>query len=642
MLYALLIRGEIYRYGCDSVGVNMQDRMMRSQHEMITQPLEDCGATVDVLLALDTRGCANNDLRGRLSEWHPNHIRMAANVKAATQPQNIRAALSIFIPVWLRYDVLILTRYDILLLQPFTAWPGCQGTESIGLSSRCEQNQWKQWNCSNDILFVVPRKHMIAFNSSINAPVDPSASRTYRGNGGMFKIAPSACFMQAGESASPWTPRGLGHGCYNSFASRVGTHSLDFCFPTTARVTSSNPYYQCCKHGAASVGTNTSEMREVELSHGQRSKLAGAHWNVTNGSATEGHLSRHLVKPITVDGVSVAVEHITVGREVIISGLVSSPEYNGMFGRVEAQQGDRWAVELHSNGSRLALRPANLVLAGAAPRSRAVGDAPASIREPITFGAQAAPLASIITASPSVPVVLSGDHGGDDPVEGGTIVVGSEVIISGLVSSPEYNGMFGRVEAQQGDRWAVELHSNGSRLALRPANLVLAGAAPVAQYAKSANGMADSVTVSALRAVLPPVIDAAMSATPVSAPTPALAATSSAPVSAPTPALAASVSSTKVGAGVDAIDGLGLLVAGLPMQTQAAAAKWCVEKEWDSVALLVEAKLDDEFIAALNVKLEGGRGVILRKRLAELRASLSGKGARKPADWMGGAQSREG
>ena len=264
------------------------------------------------------------------------------------------------------------------------------------------------------------------------------------------------------------------------------------------------------------------------------------------------------------------------------------------------------------------------------------------MREPTTLDVQATPHAPVVTpASPSAPSAQNVDHDGD-----GIIAVGSEVTVSGLVNAPQYNGMSGRVEAQQGDRWAVELHSNGSRLALRPANLVLSSAAPAPRHANGAI-LSDLVTASApipfnaipASAVLPLVIAAATSSAPASATTPAPAATLSAPVLTGKPPTSASA---KVGAGVDAIDGLRLLVAGLPVQIQAAAAKWCMEKEWDSVALLAEAKIDDEFIAALNVKLDGGRGVILRKRLAELRASLAGQGARKHADWMGGAQSREG
>jgi hypothetical protein len=241
--YALLFRGEAYRYGCNEHGTRVQDNIMRSHHEMVTRSLEACGSTVDILLAIDTRGCANSSLRARLASWHEDHVRIAKPVVAHTQPQNIRASLNMFLPYALRYDMLIVTRYDLYLRQPFRQWPGCQDPTRIGIASRCERNQWFQWNCSNDVLFVVPREHLWAFNASVGSSL-------------------AACFASSGESVSRSVPKGLGHGCYNSLASRVGAEQLSFCWPILPRgsVTMQNDYYQCCKHGMHGLGSITNSM----------------------------------------------------------------------------------------------------------------------------------------------------------------------------------------------------------------------------------------------------------------------------------------------------------------------------------------------------------------------------------------------
>lgn len=260
--YALLLRGEIYRYGCDERGILLQDMMMNSQHRMITSSLEECGAKVDVLLAIDRRGCANDTLRERLGTWHPNHIRLAMNVTALSQPQGVRSSLSLYVPMADKYDVLIFARFDLRLLRPFRAWPGCQhrslddDVDRIGIVSRCEDFQWRQWNCSNDVLFVVPRSHFAAFHASMGAALEPSDSRNFRAGRAVAMINPNACFASTGELASRGIPKGLGHGCYNSLSARVGNANLEFCFPTKGKVTDRNDFYQCCRHGVGSLGAH--------------------------------------------------------------------------------------------------------------------------------------------------------------------------------------------------------------------------------------------------------------------------------------------------------------------------------------------------------------------------------------------------
>ena len=82
-----------------------------------------------------------------------------------------------------------------------------------------------------DVLFVVPRLRLSAFNASIGGELDPSHSRVFRASGGTARVAPAACFALSGESVSRGVPKGLGHGCYNALARRVGDGGVSFCWP---------------------------------------------------------------------------------------------------------------------------------------------------------------------------------------------------------------------------------------------------------------------------------------------------------------------------------------------------------------------------------------------------------------------------
>ena len=247
--YALVIRGQAYRYGCHEHGIMLQDAIMESQRDMITESLRSCGAKVGVFLSIDPRGCANITLLQRLASWHGKHVHSSATVIARTQGQNVRGALQLFSSWAADFDTMILTRYDLRILQPFSTWHGCQDSSTIGIASRCEMQQWRNWNCSSDILFVVPRALLWAFNASVGASLYAHDSRYFSAPRGKAKLNPLACFAPSGESTSPGVPKGLGHGCYNSIALRIGYEQLSFCWPSTSGVTEPNEYYQCCTHG---------------------------------------------------------------------------------------------------------------------------------------------------------------------------------------------------------------------------------------------------------------------------------------------------------------------------------------------------------------------------------------------------------
>ena len=259
--YALLLRGEVYRFGCDPLAVLAQDLAIRSVDEMITRPLLDCGHRLDIILALDKRGCANDSLRSRLKRWP--RVRLSWSVRASNQATNFRAALQRFRPLARRYDTLIVSRYDLRVSRQILDWPGCQDGESIGVAEPCEVQKWDLWNCSGDTLFVVPIKMLPAFDAAVGAPT-AQASKQYTRWSTKYKmreygiVTTNACFMTRGERASTGLPVGTGHGCYNALAQRVGYARVTHCWPRDCRLASA----QCRQAALPRSGLAGSVCRE--------------------------------------------------------------------------------------------------------------------------------------------------------------------------------------------------------------------------------------------------------------------------------------------------------------------------------------------------------------------------------------------
>lgn len=260
--YALLLRGQPYRFGCDQQGVLVQDVFMRTHYRMLAKSLEACdGTTVGVFLAFDTRSCANASLLARLSSWvPPNRLRASQPVHATTQHEQARGSLDVFMPSAYAYDVLIMTRFDVRIKTPFRSWSGCQDPTRFGFASQCEPLFWSEWNCTNDILHVVPRQHFWALNATVGEDLPPHSSRRFHvlgGHGKMATITPTACYARSGERADRGIPTGAGHGCFNALRNRVGDGGFDFCWPLRQSVQAPNAYYDCCRHLSSTVSSKT-------------------------------------------------------------------------------------------------------------------------------------------------------------------------------------------------------------------------------------------------------------------------------------------------------------------------------------------------------------------------------------------------
>ena len=175
---ALLLRGQTFRWGCDSHAVGYQLEAVRSQQTMLLVPLQRMGYEVHTFLTLDARSC-NRTLDGVLTEMHAaaservvsRSVGLGPNMELIKfdQPRGVRAALNFFLGSGnaSAYDYLIMTRHDLRLLKPLPEW-GCRlDPMKLLFGNHCEPKAWKSFNCSNDVLHIVPRAHIAAFNSSI-------------------------------------------------------------------------------------------------------------------------------------------------------------------------------------------------------------------------------------------------------------------------------------------------------------------------------------------------------------------------------------------------------------------------------------------------------------------------------------------
>ena len=117
-------------------------------------------------------------------------------------------------------------------------------------------------------MFVVPRALFWALDAAVGArepAVTQGAHMFYshwddHNRRRVYKmVMASACFMTAGEIASADVPRGLGHGCFNAIAHRVGYEQTSICWPEASGIVlryrgMNRTFYQCCSHGPGSLG----------------------------------------------------------------------------------------------------------------------------------------------------------------------------------------------------------------------------------------------------------------------------------------------------------------------------------------------------------------------------------------------------
>lgn len=154
-------------------------------------------------------------------------VALGSKVKAHSQPEGVRAALALYSSALetSACDFLLLIRYDLTFHSPIYRW--ALNPSLLGIASKCEFVAWATFNCSNDVLYFVPRKYIAAFGSAVGVNLDEAllegdsnASHYER----WLHRARGCCF------SDNCTMGGWGHGCYNVLGSRIGYKHLNFVF----------------------------------------------------------------------------------------------------------------------------------------------------------------------------------------------------------------------------------------------------------------------------------------------------------------------------------------------------------------------------------------------------------------------------
>jgi hypothetical protein len=227
------------------MGALLQDNVMRSMHATLSVPLESRDHTVHYFMPLDNSSCADDILWKRMTTIHGARVRVAVPTSWTAhgngQGASVRVALDIFKPFALSYEMMLLLRYDVAILMPVDKWPcSMDGMNQIGLTAPCERESWMKWNCTNDLMWAVPRAQFAVFDQSVGKGgkkypykhVDP---KTHKTSHIAMWLSPVDCFEKGARTQLPhWpTPLGSGHGCYNRLGKHVGYGQLEFCWATT-------------------------------------------------------------------------------------------------------------------------------------------------------------------------------------------------------------------------------------------------------------------------------------------------------------------------------------------------------------------------------------------------------------------------
>lgn len=269
--YAVLFRGEAFRWGCSFEGVALQQAVAESHLVNIIQPLESRGHAVRLFLAYDHRMCkpgfvpqmagVSKSSAAVSRNWsrlvyHPDtrdaidalaatmgRHRVAATEKISNikdQPDSVIRSLNMFVSYGQRstapFDYLIITRYDVRLLSPIVSWACYDQPGRVSAASKCEPGAWQRFHCIADHFWIVPRPFLPSFSTLLGTRLNLSHYT-------------KCCFSKRCIQKA-------GHGCYAVLTHHWGDSRLGFCWPQPEKsVAEANPNYQCCKHGKAAVAT---------------------------------------------------------------------------------------------------------------------------------------------------------------------------------------------------------------------------------------------------------------------------------------------------------------------------------------------------------------------------------------------------
>ena len=275
--FALLLRGESYRWGCDGFGVRAQMHAVLSHAQHVGAPLEAAGHTMHTYLPFRRGVCGGQRLRELVVQAYRSPSSRSTTPRAVTvaphlldapdQSAGMRGALNWFVATSQAqaHDFVIVMRFDVVLNMPIDRWWGSNVMprvarftdlrDTVSLASRCEYIAWKRFNCSSDLIFVVSRKHLASFNASIGAVdvVDARALRIPAGSNTLASFSvwrrrlSHCCFSQnltsSNTSSAQCSAHLVGHGCYNVLGRKIGYRKIRFLFPMPNESVGNHPKY---------------------------------------------------------------------------------------------------------------------------------------------------------------------------------------------------------------------------------------------------------------------------------------------------------------------------------------------------------------------------------------------------------------
>lgn len=321
--YALLFRGEAYRWGCDASGVRMQHAAAWSHVTYIVEPLETRGHIVRCYFVHDHRMCKTGyvvsdralKVSGRNSSW-----RNASNL--IYQPNSPEALDAIAQRMFGLNRVHLVKKAGYIKDQPdsikksielflqHVGRPGAsaaaalpqQPQQKINLDATMSESERRSAKAAPvfaaaaapyafdyliitryDVRLLSPMPGWGCYDKpsqiSVASKCEESAWKRFNCVADHFWIVPRPFvhrftnLLGTRLNVSHYNKccfskrciQKAGHGCYNVLGAAFGTDALGFCWPQPVKsVAEPNANYQCCRHGNAGVqlGVQTQDTRQ--------------------------------------------------------------------------------------------------------------------------------------------------------------------------------------------------------------------------------------------------------------------------------------------------------------------------------------------------------------------------------------------
>lgn len=247
--FALLFRGEAWRWGCDAAGKAAQLICTLSYLNHFVKPLEAAEHVVDIFLPMDIRNSScthmTQELIGILGGRRQVHV---DRFRAVTQGENFRRSLDFFERVQAasasNFTHLVIVRHDVQLLLPVASW-SCP-RHKLGLASYVDPSFGDNPDeppltaaeapvCGegiNDLMQWVPYRFMAAFSRIIGS-ANGTDLREYDERGNVLNLTWPACAETCGCFTQGQGPlcEESGHSCYSVAAALLPRQHIGFCWP---------------------------------------------------------------------------------------------------------------------------------------------------------------------------------------------------------------------------------------------------------------------------------------------------------------------------------------------------------------------------------------------------------------------------